>query len=647
MRANHNYLFIWLSTIFFSALYLNSSAQVPILEIWEIQGEGLVSPKNNAIVRSEGNIVSAVGDRFFYMQCPADRSDNDSKTSDGLLVFTGFEPTVQPGDIVTVEGRIQEVFQQTQFSSSNLSFTITGGGASIPAPVQIGADFPGLTPESATDLEQLEGMLVQIEGVSCSPSNDDGLIRIKGGGQRAFREPGIAWPGLDDLPVWDGNPEIFWLDPDGLGAPDNRFIGGGTKISAMAVMSQFFDRYRALAIQYELIEETFTRPVREKRSDEITIASINALLLSSNSSDYNSRLKKLAKYLDESLRTPDVIAFQEIGTIRVLQDLSTQLTIIDPALSYAAYLLSSGGGIQTGFLIQESLGVVNLSQLGQNEQLSIGGSVHDRPPLLAEIKLSDPNQPLLRILNLHLRSLNGIEEDNGPFVRTKRHEQALSVSRMIQSLRDENLIVLGDFNAYPFTDGYVDVLAQLQGRPTLGALFPVNNIVNPPMKNLAIDLQEPLEQYSFVFNGNAQMLDHCLSNDLQHLYPVELAFARGNADQPEAFASNDRIVNRVSDHDGFVLFLSTTPVSATSISSSELQLRAPNPIGSGQKIVWEWARSQNYTLRLLDAAGRQIERISGEVQEGEYIWPTNLSPGFYFLSIQNEKGFYTKKLISR
>ena len=39
------------------------------------------------------------------------------------------------------------------------------------------------------------------------------------GTERAYREPGIEYPGLPGLPVWDGNPELFEVNADGLGMP--------------------------------------------------------------------------------------------------------------------------------------------------------------------------------------------------------------------------------------------------------------------------------------------------------------------------------------------------------------------------------------------------------------------------------------------
>ena len=66
------------------------------------------------------------------------------------------------------------------------------------------------------------------------------------------------------------------------------------------------------------------------------------------------------------------------------------------------------------------------------------------------------------ILNVHLHSSNGIDDvTDGPFVRQKRLNQAQLVAKCANDYQLANptrgVIVLGDFNATQFTDGYVDV----------------------------------------------------------------------------------------------------------------------------------------------------------------------------------------------
>jgi predicted extracellular nuclease len=56
------------------------------LEIYEIQGPGLSSPYQGAVVRSDRNLVTAVGRDGFFIQTPDARDDGDPDTSNGLYV---------------------------------------------------------------------------------------------------------------------------------------------------------------------------------------------------------------------------------------------------------------------------------------------------------------------------------------------------------------------------------------------------------------------------------------------------------------------------------------------------------------------------------------------------------------------------------
>lgn len=627
-------LLVFLSWLVTGGLY----GQVTELEIWQIQGSGNVSPHAGSVVRTSSNIVTAVNAASFYMQTPPARSDQNPNTSDGIMVYTGFRPSLQVGDLVTVTGKVQEYFTQTEFGADNISITVVGSGQPVPDPVVVNGQFPGTDPGAVPDLERVEGMLVQINGISTGPTGNNGRFPMRGGGERAFREPGIRYPGLDGYPVWDGNPEVFWFDPDGLGAPDNRLVAGGTLVTATALINGNSWGYLALPLEYTLEGGVGLRPVRDKRADEITVASLNSLRLIFGSGGYGDRVKKTARYIQELMRFPDIIGFQEVGSKRVLDDLAVQLELLDNSMAYDAYLIAADGDIQTGFLVKKNLfSSATVTALGRDETYGSGARLHDRPPLLLEVQLNGGQ--ILRVINLHLRSLNGIEGDDGDRVREKRYEQAVSVANMVQQLRDENLVLLGDFNAFEFTDGYVDVVNQIQGTNSLGALFPLENIVQPPLRNLTLTHQPPAEHYSYVFDGSAQMLDHCLANELPGFVARELAFARGNADQPEAYFDDYQVVNRASDHDGFVLFLSTdTSVPVGSVVRPVFNLTMPNPIQAGQVIRIDWEEDEAYTLYLLDAMGR----ICSETHvKGRYLtmtWPEGLMPGLYFLQLSSGGG---------
>jgi len=121
------------------------------------------------------------------------------------------------------------------------------------------------------------------------------------------------------------------------------------------------------------------------------------------------------------------------------------------------------------------------------------------------------------------------------------------------------LAVVGDFNAYEFTDGYVDVTGQIAGDfdPSL-SLVSGPDLVDPNLDVRVLRLL-PEERYSFNFEGNGQVLDHSLTSAAAAPYARDMIYGRGNADAARIFLDDDATVLRASDHDGFVQFFSTVP----------------------------------------------------------------------------------------
>ncbi|MCB0599021.1 MAG: hypothetical protein H6557_30755 [Lewinellaceae bacterium] len=626
---------------------INVEAQA--LEIWEIQGAGAESPYEFEVVTTEENIVTAKGDGFIFLQCPPERSDNNPLTSDGILANTAYSGQV--GDVVTVTGRVLETDGTTSFSSSNITVTFVSSGATLPAPAALGENFPSAEPSAVHSLEAVENMLVQFSATASGPTTNLELTPLATSGQRPFREPGILYPGLPGLPAWDGNPEVFWFDPNGLNAPNNRFINTGARVDATAVMLEAGPGFwLALPVSYTVSGSSVLRPVRDPLPGEFTVGSLNVLRLFGNTPTTNLRLQKLARYIDRQLRLPDILALQEVGSLAVLQDLAYYIELEAPGTRYEAYMVPGGGEINLGFLAKPFIEEVQLSQLGANEGFSLGGRLHDRPPLLLEGTLPTSPPTPIRVLNLHLRSLLGIEGPDATFVRTKRHQQAISVANMVQARQQPagNLIVVGDFNAFQFSDGYVDVTNQIAGGPSLGAQFPPLPIVSPPLANQAEWLPAE-ERYSYVFDGNAQILDQCLVSTLNGLQPKGMQYGRGNADNALAYADNPFLAERASDHDGLVLFLETeNTVNATWPSTEEgILVQFAQPIPAGGSIYLRSRDSgQLKSIELYTLQGQQAWRRPLSGKEASLQLPAPISGGkTYFLRVEGERGARVMKLM--
>jgi predicted extracellular nuclease len=322
--------------------------------------------------------------------------------------------------------------------------------------------------------------------------------------------------------------------------------------------------------------------VREKNKKEVSIGSLNLFRLFDDfddapitnalgetindqvvsSEEYQRRLTKIARFVVNEMKTPDVLAVQEVEKLGVLEDLADAISILDKKSKYRAFLSEGNdiGSIDVGFLVRKKTKVRSVTQLGAAEtfiETSTGrlDLLHDRPPLLLEIKSHDFE---MYVMVVHNRSLGGITTAR---VQQKRFEQAQSIARMVQELQSEELeaglVVIGDFNAFEFTDSYVDAVGQISGffNPADNLLSGAD-LVDPDLMNQVLLLPEN-ERYSFVFRGNAQTLDHALTNQVLDLRVRGLQFARGNADAAVDLINDEASPLRVSDHDGLVLFVYT------------------------------------------------------------------------------------------
>ncbi|MCB1581526.1 MAG: lamin tail domain-containing protein [Xanthomonadales bacterium] len=569
-------------------------AGFPEVEIFEIQGAGLSSPYNGAVVTTNDNIVTALDTNGFYMQTPDARDDGDAMTSNGIFVFTGGAPTVAVGDQVDLTGEVVEFFDLTEFTNpGSYILNVDSTGNPLPTAVLLDDNFPPTDPtqfpcvDEALGYECVEGMLfdmpqgfISAAYVSFFGANRDDQL-VKAGSSRAFREPGIDYPGLVGLPVFDGNPELLEMDVDALGLDlvANSYAAG-TEVAISGVFGFDFGEYEIWPSTINVINENvIPGAVRDAAADEVTLASANLFRLFNAVDDpgpedddqiadpveYADRLSKLARYFVDDMKAPTIIALQEIENISVLQDLTAAIANYGGP-TYISTMVEGNdqGGIDVAYLYQAGqLSNVQITQLGAGELNTFDGSLlHDRPPLRlrADVALSQSSLAI-NVLVVHMRSRGGIDDAvDGERVRSKRLQQANSVASMVDAILAEDpnvgLYVLGDFNAFQFTDGYVDVVGQITGEAVEAdnlvweaPLFAANPLTQA-VQTLAAE-----NQYSFVFRGSAQVLDNAIMNDKGLMNLVDMQYVRGQADsnlEPELDGSTSL---RSTDHDGFVLFI--------------------------------------------------------------------------------------------
>ena len=552
--------------------------------VTDIQGSGESSPLEGQRVLTSGVVTAVTADGFF-MQVP---DDGDPNTSNGIFVFTGGAPGVSVGDEVEVTGSVAEFFGFTEITGSPM-ITVTGVGT-VPDPVVFDANTPSPDPSApscAIEYECYEGMLITIPAGIVAASNQSfrsdpvAEVHVTAGPMRPFREPGVETPGLPALPaipVWDGNPEVFELDPDKLGLP-NLIIPARSTFSATGVMGFEFGGYELWPTELDVNFAPMPIAVRAKAADEGTVGSFNLFRLFDDIDDapdgarddtvvsadeYMLRQAKIGAYIVDVMNSPDILAIQEVESLKVMQDLAATIGTLDPSVNYSASLIEGNdiGSIDVGFLVRDNVQVNAVTQLGKDELLTFDGSLlHDRPPLLLEATVN--HMFPISVMVLHMRSLGGIESER---TQQKRYEQALSVAQKVQAIQmanpDVNLMVVGDFNAFEFTDGYVDLSGVLKGdfdpdQSVVCSTIVCEDVVSPNLVDEVLNI-DPAERYSFNFGGNAQVLDHAMTS--QGLGPLVtgLEFARGNADAARILVGDDGteadLALRSSDHDGLVLY---------------------------------------------------------------------------------------------
>ncbi|HEX7062062.1 MAG TPA: lamin tail domain-containing protein, partial [Woeseiaceae bacterium] len=565
-------------------------------EIWEIQGAGAMSPLEGRLVQSADNVVTAVAPDGFFMQTPASRSDGNVDTSDGIFVFTGGAPGVSVGDQVDVSGQVREFFDFTELGG-NPVVTVDASGVALPPPVAFGAAVPSpdpAAPSCALEYECYEGMLVSVTGGTVSGPNQHfgsdpiAEVHVTAAAERALREPGVLFPGLPglpEIPVWDGNPEVFELDPDKLGLP-NTVIPAGSHFDALGVLGFEFGGYELWPASLTVDELPIPHPVRARAAGEVTIGSLNLFRLFDDVNDpadtnaigeprddevvsgaeYAVRRAKFAHYILDVLGAPDILAVQEAEKLEVLEQLAADIAAANPDVTYTAYLEEGNdiGTIDVGFLVRDTVAVDEVTQLGRDEIFDFDGSpLHDRPPLLLRARFLGGADFPIDVLVVHNRSLGGVEDpgSEGERVRLKRLTQAQSIAARVQAMQEENpdlrLVIVGDFNAFEFTDGFVDAVGQIKGdvEPDEN-LLSGPDLVEPNLIDQVLSVA-PAERYSFIFDGSAQVLDHALTSMALDASVRGFAYGRGNADAAEVLLEDATTPLRSSDHDGLVLFITT------------------------------------------------------------------------------------------
>ncbi|QNH23054.1 nuclease [Xanthomonas sp. GW] len=506
-------------------------------------------------------------------------------------------------------------------------------GNPLPAAVTLTTSFPD--PNGAYDqLERLEGMRVTVPSLTvnaptggsvnetnASASSNGVFHAVVTGLPRAWRTAGVQQPdplpagSPADVPRWNTNPQVIAVGSAGLGGERIDVAGGCVVLGVSGPLDYSFRRYTiypetAPTVQCNGADQP--KPAPAPQADDVNVATYNMERFFDDQNDpaigepvltaaaYQARLNKASLAIRNYLNTPDILGTVEVENLSVLQTLAARINSDavaagQPDPQYVAYLQEGNdvGGIDVGFLVKTAavgagiarVEVLSVSQEGKATTWTepAGGSslLNDRPPLLlkAIVHFADGRTLPLTVVEVHQRSLNGAETDDasGLRIRAKRQAQAVFLANLLQARQvadpGEQLLVMGDFNAFEFNDGYVDAMGTVTGLPSADAQTVVDgdgaDLVTPDLYNLTL-LSTPDQSYSYAYDGNVQSLDHILANralmNSAQVATLSEGHARLNADFPATARNDANSPARLSDHDPAVVLLKLKPLQRADLS---------------------------------------------------------------------------------
>ena len=591
------------------------TVQAIVRTIDQIQGAGARSPYDTQTVTTHG-IVTARKTNGFFIQTPDAETDSDPATSEGIFVFTGSTPpaVAEVGHAVAVTGTIQEFVPSTDPVSpptTELAFSpsvaLVFAGSLLPESTEM-APSPDI---AGQPFEHLEGMRVHVTSLTVvaptggfvnepsATSTSNGLFYgVLTGTPRPFREPGI--PALNplpagapaDVPRFDENTERIRVDSRGQeGAAMVEVSSGAVLTDFTGVVDFGFRAYTVLPDPGTVQDAVGAAvPVRAPAGDEFTVGAFNLERFFDTANDPATsdpvltpaalarRMQKTSLAIRTLMRSPDILGVEEaenLGVLRMLAEKVNFDTVAagEPNPLYEARLIEGNdiGGIDVGVLVRTSrVAIVGVEQYGKtatyiNPLTGLPELLNDRPPLVVRAAVGVPGStrrfPIVVVVN-HLRSLLGMEDPvSGIRVRTKRVAQAEYLATLVDALQDESpraaVVTVGDFNAFEVNDGYADVMGVVRGNPVAAneVVTHGNDVIDPDL----IDLVETIDpaagqRYSYVFDGNAQVLDHVLVTQSLAGKLRGFEYARNDADFPESLRNIATRPERTSDHDMPVAF---------------------------------------------------------------------------------------------
>jgi hypothetical protein len=579
-----------------------AGAQDPMAtRIRDVQGSAHLSPFNSQDVAGVEGIVTVERSGSFWMQDPT--PDADQATSEGILVFgSGLGALVDVGDHVRVSGRVLEFrpggeatdnLTTTEITSPGLSVAVLSSGNPLPAPTVVGAggrappsrvisdDATGSVETSgvfdpATDgidfYESLEGMRVQVnQALAVGPRNGFGEIPVVGD-RSSMAAPDSVRGGVLVCPN-DFNPERIILD-DTLVATPVVNVRDGFTTPVVGVMDYSFGNFKLnITAPLARVDGGLQRETtRAPRHREVAVGTYNVENLDPGD---GTAFARHAGLIVDQLRSPDLLVIEEIqdndgATDSAVTDASVTWELLIDAIAAAggpAYQYRQidpvddqdggepGGNIRVGFLFRTDRGLSFVDRPGGTStapttvvdgpagpRLSFSpGRVDPQDPAFTDTRKSLAGEFRLRgqklfVVANHFSSKGDDDPLFGrwqPPVRASelaRHGQARAVNAFVDQLLASdpraNVIALGDINDFEFSE----TVKLLEGRAL----------------TTLMDTLPKAERYSYVFEGNSQVLDQILvSNRLLRRFLVDYDPVHVNAEFADQASDHDPQVARL------------------------------------------------------------------------------------------------------
>ncbi|MFE4452338.1 endonuclease/exonuclease/phosphatase family protein [Streptomyces sp. NPDC056796] len=534
------------------------------VRVHDIQGTTRVSPLAGQSVTGVPGVVTGVratGSRGFWIQDTV--PDADPRTSEGVFVYTGSAaPTVAVGDSVLVSGKVAEYYPGTGTQSLTQITapltTVLSSGNPLPAPVVLNAasvpnayvptaaggsiDALPLEPAKyALDLyESLEGTRVTMADTrvtGATTAYDEVWVTVKPK-ENPTRRGGTLYASYTDQNT--GRLKVMSLNaaqPVPAANVGDVLTGSTTGVVDYAS----YGGYNVQATELgKLKDNGLKREVtRKQKSKELAVATYNVENLDAN--DEQAKFDTLARGVAVSLSSPDIVSLEEIqddngavndGTVGSEATLKrfTDAIVAAGGPRYSWRYIAPqdgrdggepGGNIRNVFLFNphrvdftdraggDATTAVNAVKTKKGAALSVSpGRINptstawdnSRKPLVGEFRFR--GESVFVIAN-HFASKGGDQSLHGRFqepVRsseTQRVRQATEVNTFVTSLlkadKSARVVTLGDLNDFAFS-------------PTVKALTS-GKVLKPLITTLPAG-----EQYSYVYDGNSQTLDHILTS---------------------------------------------------------------------------------------------------------------------------------------